>query len=51
MGGIAPNAGRSLVAGKIGTDTFCRAISCVRSTVHTRLVLGGETVRTASDST
>lgn len=51
MGGIAPNAGKILAAGKIGTDTFCHAISRVRSTVYTRLVPGGETVRTFSNGT
>jgi hypothetical protein len=51
MGTFAPNAGRNLAAGKIGTDTFCRAISRVRSIVRTRLVLGGEIVRTFSRST
>lgn len=50
IGGIAPNAGRSLVAGKIGTGTFCRAIFRIHSIVLTRRVPGGETERTSSDS-
>ena len=51
MGGVAPNAGKRLVAGKTETDTSYRVISRVLSTVHTHLVLGEETVRTSSDVT